>query len=141
MMLGSDIIDHSSVEGSAHGLGILPLQTTFDPIKVTRPATVRFPTMPRPFSKLGGVLSSGYEIRNGGISGEACELSPLLWGKGSVLATTVHGLLENPQVLGALCGCEPEPVLERTFEALADAVDEHLDTVFLRTLVGLAPSP
>jgi adenosylcobyric acid synthase len=97
--------------------------------------------MPRPFSKLGGVLSSGYEIRNGGISGEACELSPLLWGKGSVLATTVHGLLENPQVLGALCGCEPEPVLERTFEALADAVDEHLDTVFLRTLVGLAPSP
>lgn len=141
MMLGSDIIDHSSVEGSAHGLGILPLRTTFDPIKVTRPATVRFPSMPGPFSKLGGVLSSGYEIRNGRISGEACELSPLLWGKGSVLSTTVHGLLENPQVLGALCGREPEPVLENTFEALADAVDEHLDTVFLRTLVGLAPSP
>jgi adenosylcobyric acid synthase len=47
----------------------------------------------------------------------------------------VHGLLESPDVLEALCGHRPPPVLDITFDALADAVDEHLDTALLRKLV------
>jgi hypothetical protein len=38
-------------------------------------------------------------------------------------------------VLEALCGRRPPPVLAATFEALADAIDEHLDTTLLWDLV------
>jgi adenosylcobyric acid synthase len=60
---------------------------------------------------------------------------PLVWVSGPVLATTVHGLLESPAVLEALCGRRPPPVLDATFEVLADAIDEHLDTTLLWDLV------
>jgi hypothetical protein len=47
----------------------------------------------------------------------------------------VHGLLEDPDVLDALVGVRPPPVLDATFDALADAVDEHLDTDRLWAMV------
>ena len=56
------------------------------------------------------------------------------WCDGPVLATTVHGLLESPDLLHALFGRRPPPVLERTCDLLADAVDEHLDTTLLHAL-------
>ena len=51
-----------------------------------------------------------------------------------MLATTVHGLLEDPDVVERLVGRRPPPVLEETFDLLADAVDTHLDTALLRRL-------
>jgi adenosylcobyric acid synthase len=57
---------------------------------------------------------------------------------GSVLATTVHGLFEDPDVIAAVVGVRPDPLLETTYELLADAVDEHLDTAMLRRLAGMA---
>ena len=48
-----------------------------------------------------------------------------------MLATTVHGLFEDPAVLAALCGNAPARVLDDTFDALADAIDDHLDTDLL----------
>jgi len=136
MLLGNTVSDDTGVEGATDGLGLLPLRTTMDPAKTTRPVTVTFPAMPAPWSALRGVEASGYEIRNGQVSGDACEALPLVWVSGAVLGTTVHGLLENPDVLEALCGHRPPPVLDATFDALADAVDEHLDTALLWDLVA-----
>jgi len=135
MLLGESVSDAAGVEGATDGLGLLPLRTAIEPDKLTRRVTVRFPSLPAPWAALGGVEAAGYEIRNGQVVADAVELAPLLWGRGSVLATTVHGLLEEPAVLAALCGHRPPPVLETTFDALADAVDEHLDTDLLWRLV------
>ena len=44
------------------------------------------------------------------------------------------GSLESPDVLQALFGRRPRPVLEQTCDQLADAVDKHLDTALLRRL-------
>ncbi len=135
MLLGTAVSDGAGVEGATSGLGLLPLRTTMDPAKVTRPVAVTFPAMAAPWAALSGVEAPGYEIRNGAVTGDRCEVAPLMWVSGPVLATTVHGLLESPAVLEALCGQRPPPVLDATFEALADAVDEHLDTTLLWDLV------
>ena len=135
MMLGGAVRDRTGVEGATDGLGLLPLRTDMDAAKLTRQVTVTFPNLDGPWAALGGVEAGGYEIRNGQVTANGCEVAPLLWRLGPVLATTVHGLLESPDVLEALCGHRPPPVLEDTFDALADAVDEHLDTALLRKLV------
>lgn len=101
------------------------------PAKVTREVTVTFPAMAGPWAPLGGLRVDGYEIRNGQVSADGCEVTPHVWVRGSVLATTVHGLLEHPDVLQRLCGLRPTEVLQPTFDVLADAVDEHLDTDLL----------
>ena len=49
----------------------------------------------------------------------------------------LHGLFEDVPVLEALCGQAPPP-LTTTFEQLADAVEEHLDTGWLRWRLGSA---
>jgi adenosylcobyric acid synthase len=136
MMLGERIIDTDAIEGGARGLGILALETTLEPDKIVRPVTIRFEAMPSPFGALEGLRVSGYEIRHGRVHA-ACELSPLVWGHGAVLGTTVHGIFENEDVLEALCSVRVQPVLASTFNLLADAVDEQLDTQLLRRMVGL----
>jgi adenosylcobyric acid synthase len=84
--------------------------------------------LPKPWAALRGLRATGYEIRMGRIPGGP------VWAAGNVLATTVHGLLEDPEVVERLVGRRPRLVLEETFELLADAVDEHLDTDLLRRL-------
>ncbi len=59
-----------------------------------------------------------------------------MWAAGRVLATTVHGLLEDPDVVARLVGRRPQLVLDETFDLLADVVDEHLDTSLLRRLTS-----
>jgi adenosylcobyric acid synthase len=135
MMLGGEIRDEHSVEGSGSGIGLLPVATHFSTTKVTREMTMTFPLMTGAFEALSGVTATGYEIRAGTITGEGCELAPFLWGRGAVLATTLHGLLEDPKIVEALSGVRPAPVLEATFDLLADAVDEHLDTAMLWRMV------
>jgi adenosylcobyric acid synthase len=135
MLLGDEVVDPGGVEGAASGLGLLPLRTVIEPEKVTRPVTVDLPALPDPWAALSGLRVAGYEIRNGRVDGEACCLAPSLWGRGAVLATTVHGLLEDPAVLERLFGVRPGDVLEDTFDALADAVDQHLDADLLWDLV------
>jgi adenosylcobyric acid synthase len=139
MMLGEAINDDYGVEGGAVGLGLLSMTTDLEPTKLTRAVTVEFPRMRFPFEGLSGVVAFGYEIRNGRVKTESCELAPMLWGHHAILATTVHGLLEDPRVVEALCGARPQPVLEATFESLADAIDEHLDTNLLWELVEGSP--
>lgn len=137
MLLGDRIDDPLGVEGSGDALGMLPLTTEMDPDKMTTSVEVVFSGLEDPWSGLNGLVVDGYEIRHGRISGEQCRWGPGLWGRGNVMATTVHGLFEDPGVVAALTGIRPEPVLESTFELLADAIEECLDTALLGRLVAL----
>jgi adenosylcobyric acid synthase len=133
-MLGTRISDPDGVEGGqpqdVAGLGMLPFETVLEPEKVTQHRDVTFPTdLPEPWAALRGVTATGYEIRNGRTPGGP------VWASGPVLATTVHGLLEDPDVVERLVGRRPPPVLEETFDLLADAVDTYLDTSLLHRLV------
>lgn len=126
MMLGREIVDAHGVEGgsprSASGIGLLDTSTTMQPDKRTELVEV----------EAFGRSFSGYEIRYGDLSGGERFVTD-----GNVMATTVHGLFEHPAFIDAMLGVAVEPVLERTFELLADAVEQHLDTTLLRNLVGL----
>lgn len=135
MMLGSEVDDPTGVEGATVGLGILPIVTTMRPEKRTALVRVVFSHLRQPWGALNGIETSGYEIRHGAVVGDSVLISPHLWASGPVLATTVHGLLEDPLVLEALTGHRAEPVLETTFDLLADAVEEHLDTSLLESMV------
>lgn len=122
MMLGRSIQDPHGVE-SAHqsevaGLGVLQHDTVMGPLKRTTLTEV----------EVYGRRYSGYEIRYG-------ELDPVME-HGRVLATTVHGLFEHPEFLEQLFGVQVEPVLEQTFELLADTIQEHLDTDWLVSLTN-----
>ena len=125
MMLGDRIVDPLGIEsevGSAiDGLGLMEYSTTMGAEKRTRAAEV----------EALGATYSGYEVRFGELTGG------LRFGvDGNVTATTVHGLFEHPDFVEAVLGVRVEPVLEPTFELLADAVEEHLDTDLLRRLVA-----
>ncbi len=56
-----------------------------------------------------------------------------------MVATTVHGLFESPAFVESVVGPSGDvplgSVLDRTFDHLADAVEEHLDTDLLLGLV------
>lgn len=125
MMLGREISDPLGVEGGAvrsiAGLGLIDATTTMQPMKRTELVEV----------EAFGQTFSGYEIRYGDLDG-----GQRLIVDGTVTATTVHGLFEHTSFINAVLGVTVEPVLERTFEQLADAVQEHLDTDLLHSLVN-----
>lgn len=125
MMLGESIDDPHGVEsegaGSREGLGLLNVSTTMGATKRTEQVDV----------VAFGRTYPGYEIRYG-------ELTDDLRFRvdGNVIVTTVHGLFEQPEFVDALLGIRIEPMLERTFDLLADAVERHLDTGLLRSLIS-----
>ncbi|WP_420453806.1 cobyric acid synthase [Ilumatobacter sp.] len=140
MMLGREVRDPDGIEGAAahrEGLGSLDVATTMrEPKRVVR-AVVELGELEEPWSSLSGLSFDGYEIRHGDHrTGHRADRhgGPVVV-SGHVLATMAHGALEDPRVVGALLGVTPTPVLDRTFELLADAVDEHLDGDLLRRLV------
>lgn len=135
MLLGSYVTDPDAVEGATQGFDLLPVTTRMRSSKVTTETLVTFRGMPEPWSGLEGLCARGYEIRHGRIEGDECEVTPGVWVDGRVMGTAVHGLLEDPAVLEGLTGHRPKPVLEETFDLLADAVEEHLDVGFLAGLV------
>ena len=101
------------------GLGVLDHTTVMGPTKTTTLTEV----------EAFGRRFTGYEIRHGLVTGE-----PFV-SYGRITATTVHGLFEHPEFVERLLGVEVEPVLERTFDLLADTVEQHLDTAWLRSLL------
>lgn len=125
MMLGSQISDPLGVEGASAsvvpGLGLLGHSTVMGADKRTDAVEV----------DAFGATYSGYEIRFGELTDGVRFVAD-----GNVIATTVHGLFEHPGVIEAALGVRVEPVLEATFELLADAVEEHMDTDLLWQLVG-----
>nr|WP_041299058.1 cobyric acid synthase [Ilumatobacter coccineus] len=125
MMLGHEIIDPVGVEGGTprriDGLGLLDTTTTMQPTKRTELVDL----------EVFGQTFRGYEIRYGELDGGVRHLVD-----GNVSATTVHGLFEHPAFIEAMLGVVVTPVLEATYERLADAVDAHLDTDLLQALVA-----
>lgn len=124
MMLGDQITDPHGIEGSAgsvvQGLGLMGYSTEMRAEKRTR--TVEIDVL--------GTTYAGYEIRFGELTDD------LRFGvDGNVTATTVHGLFEHPNFIEAVLGVRVEPVLEPTFELLADAVERYLDTDLLWSMV------
>lgn len=135
-VLGQALLDTHGVDGSAPGLGLLPLVTAFAAKKTVRRTSARFGAMVGPWSALSGVTACGYEIHHGqtvqrpalAAQGDAVrEVIPnLAWqnASGNVLGCYLHGLFENPAVLQALFGTSV-PTLESVFDGLADFLQTH----------------
>ena len=141
-MLGQRLHDPEGVDGAGDGLGLLPLETTFQRDKLTRHTNVRFaPGIDGPWSALSGLHSQGYEIRHGHTQANSrvqVAITNLGWVDGTVIGVTVHGLLEDAEILGALFGKKPRISLDSALDALTDKVMANLDAAFIEDLVGLA---
>ncbi|QGG96178.1 cobyric acid synthase [Actinomarinicola tropica] len=137
-LLGEDVVDADGVEGPAgvrvDGLGLLPLRTELHRAKVVRATTIELPReLARPWEAVAGRRARAYEIHHGHTG--PTDDGRQVWSHGPVLAVTAHGLLEDPDVVEVLLGRRPTG-LDATFDLLADAVEEHLDTEQLRRIAG-----
>ena len=129
-MLGERIEDAAGVDGSAVGLGLLAVRTTFLAEKATRPTRARFAALGEPWAALSGLEVDGYEIRHGAtvsLDGPAVLGEDLGFASGPVLGIYLHGLLEQPAFVRALLGAAPSRSLDEELERLADAVEPHLE--------------
>ncbi len=143
MMMGHSFSDPDGIESpdrqDQQMLGLLPHRTVLGADKRVKRSEIKFGDVPGLFTGLSDQAYDGYEIRNGQISDDSpvvatSESGPVAWGTDSVLATTVHGLFETSSFITDLLGVTVEPVLEATFELLADAVENHLDTDLIHRL-------
>jgi adenosylcobyric acid synthase len=133
-MLGHRIEDSAGVDGSAEGLGLLPVVTRYHAAKRTVHTATAFGPLAAPWSWLGDKKVSGYEIRHGSTHATATmeiDRGGIAFGHGNVLGLTMHGVLEAPHVLESFAGAVP-PGLDTSLDLLADAIDDHLDTAWLR---------
>jgi adenosylcobyric acid synthase len=140
-MLGDKVVDEAGVDGSADGLGLLPLVTTFAASKVATQAACVFNGLKPPWAALNDIAFRGYQIRHGRTAACGPAVVSLADGlgyvSGSVLAVYVHGMLEEPAVLHALFGARPYRTLDQSFDQLADVVEEHLDMPFILREAGI----
>ncbi|MFG1951013.1 cobyric acid synthase [Micromonospora sp. NPDC048830] len=158
-MLGRAIHDPvESGEGSVRGLGLLPIEVTFDPRKTVRQSAGVAAADP-------GVPVRGYEIHHGYVSSADPALTPLLTyadgtAEGAVLGavhgTHWHGAFESDGFrrrflteaarLAGRSGFRVAPdtafaaARERSLDLLGDMVEEHLDTDALWRLIESGPS-
>ncbi|MEZ0321970.1 MAG: cobyric acid synthase, partial [Thermus sp.] len=130
-MLAQAIVDEEGVEarGVFPGLGLLPYRVQMAPEKTVERRRVRLEGLWGYWGRLNGLEAEGYEIHHG-------QGLPLFHQEGSLLATWLHGLLENPGVQRALFGREAR-TLEANLDALADALETHLDLKGLQRALGL----
>jgi len=146
-MLGERVEDPDSVEtvspASAPGLGLLPASTRFVPGKV----------LGRPRGTAWGEPVAGYEIHHGAVDVRGGDPFPGGCAAGAIWGTLWHGLLEADgfrrrllsEVATAAGRSDWAPCPGTSFaahrevrlEALADAVEEHLDTAALERLLRL----
>ena len=153
-MLGQEIHDPLGIEGeagSSDGLALLELSTTLEREKQLRNV--------RGTLSLEAAPVAGYEIHAGISSGPAMA-SPALQlmkdgalipdgaisGDGQILATYLHGLFESTLATDALlrwagltnvASPDYHARREADIDRLADAVEQYLDGVHLRSLFGL----
>jgi adenosylcobyric acid synthase len=145
-MLGRRVADPDGVEGQgpggALGLGLLPVRTTFRPEKA----------LGTPTGTALGHEVLGYEIHHGEVSVQGGELFLDGCRDGATWGTLWHGALENDgfrrafleQVAADSNRVEWRPTPDTVFrarregriDALADAVEEHLDTDALLEIIA-----
>ncbi len=141
-MLGERVEDQAGVDGTADGLGLLPLSTTFAASKQTEHTSTRFHPLPEPWAALSEKAFTGYEIRHGQTETTGVVAEALPQGRGfvagPVLGIYLHGLFEQPELVSALFGAPPARSLDQAFDELADAVEARLDVDALLREVGVA---
>ncbi len=141
-MLGERVEDQAGVDGTADGLGVLPLRTTFAASKQIEHTSTRFHPLPEPWAALSEKTFTGYEIRHGQTetTGAVAEALPEGRGfvNGPVLGIYLHGLFEQPEIVSAFFGRQPARSLEQAFDELADAVEANLDIGALLAEIGAA---
>ena len=152
--------DEHGVEGpgkARSGLGLLPLETDFEPVKTTRRAEATVCAEAGFFGRLRERKVTGYEIHMGrtSLSGEAHVLLRLDGGRGDGLTTPdgriwgtyLHGIFDTPDFrrawllsLGWRKQGDPMSLAElreAEFERLADTVESRLDMELLSGIIGL----
>ncbi len=145
-LLGEGIADPRGVEfgGEVEGLGLLPLWTEMGAEKVVREREACFLELKSPFSALSGACVQGYEIHHGRTEPRGAVDAVLPGGLGyqrqNVLGVFLHGLFKNASVQRAFFGGVAKG-LASTFDALADAVEEHLDGEFLMAMAEKEERP
>ena len=148
-MLGTRIEDPNGIEGGTPGsyraLGLLPVVTRFDRRdKVTLPVTARAVGKSPLLQGLETRTLEGYEIRMGrpqllpgarpalrvispGPSREEGAVDP----SGRILGTSIHGLLDHPEVRSAVLGAARRPRRARPrvtpVREVQDVWEENLD--------------
>jgi adenosylcobyric acid synthase len=143
-MLGESMIDPDGVDGSAAGLGLLPLRTRFERDKLLLETRAQFSSLPGPWSALSGVTFDGYEIRHGrttfstssadaGVALRNSTGDAIGWCRDNVLGVYAHGLFESPAVMHELFGAEPRS-LDDVFDGLAQFIDRHFEPGALERL-------
>lgn len=148
-MLGDSIHDPLGLEGaagSADGLGLLSMHTTLAAEKQLRNTRGQL---------FDGTPVRGYEIHAGETAGAALAQPAMTLthgpdgarsADGQILGSYLHGLFEEPRACSALlrwAGVRDAAQIdhnarrEQSIDALADAVEAHLDTDRLAELLGL----
>jgi adenosylcobyric acid synthase len=164
-MLGRSLSDPQGVEWQGEtcpGLGLLPVETVFEPDKTTHQARAEI-TAPRGFwGRLRGLGVEGYEIHMGRTQGEAppalqvrsldqTQAHPdgAVDPRGRVMGTYLHGIFDQPGFRHALIrelrrrkGLPPQPpsdipTAEDNYQRLAAAVRESLNIGLLYEVCGL----
>lgn len=146
-ILGEALVDAHGVDGNAAGLGLLPLVTTFEPLKTVKRTLAKFAHVRGVLSALSGIELSGYEIHHGQTVAHTDRLpngngiheiaTNLAWQNvaGNVTGMYLHGLFENPAVLKSLFGAETI-TLDTVFDGLADFLDQHVSAHILQKLIA-----
>ena len=149
-MLGREIVDPEGVEGpagtGATGLGLLDAATTFGVEKV----------LATPSGSGLGAPVSGYEIHHGRVRVGSVDPFPGGARSGPVFGTMWHGCLEGDAFRGAWLrlagelsgrgalatgGASFAAARERRIDAIADAVEQHLDLEAVVRLIEGGPPP
>jgi adenosylcobyric acid synthase len=150
-MLGEQVHDPLGLEGapgSSAGFGLLGFSTELAAEKQLRNV--------RGHLLLEDAEVNGYEIHAGVTTGAALEQPAVRLddgrcdgaqsADGHILGTYLHGLFESPEACGALLRwaglqnvqhVDYHALRERDIERLADLVEKHLDTAYLRELCGI----
>jgi len=142
-MLGEALLDPHGVDGSAQGLGLLPLSTCFEPTKLLRETGAQWGELKGPWAALSGLSFSGYEIHHGRTEARGGvpvvlrndQGAPIGWQQGSVLGLYAHGLFESAEMMHALFGAEVRS-LDAVFDGLADFIDQHFERDSLMNLLN-----
>ena len=164
-MMGRAVSDPENTEGGGvmRGLGLLPVETVFRPVKTTAQASGAFGTVGGVLRGLSGAGASGYEIHMGETALDAGAL-PLIrltradgtsfWDgcqADSAYGTYLHGLFDMPDAAQALVqalaarrgvtladtACDTARYKERQYDLLADTVRRALDMGYIyRILEG-----
>jgi len=161
-MLGERLVDPSGSEGAGagehEGLGLLPVTTTYRPGKTTRTVTAEVVADTPVFPGLAGRSVRGYEIHCGEADpGGVRELFVFDRGgervpdgavseSGLVVGTHLHGLFNNPEVIGAFASflgvdaprVDFDSLAEESLDALAAALERSLDIDHVLDLIGVA---